>query len=52
MIELRAGCNDFSGARVICTTTSYENVRDLAQLAAKMNHLPLVDYVSRTTNQK
>ncbi|HIK17964.1 MAG TPA: hypothetical protein IGS53_22120 [Leptolyngbyaceae cyanobacterium M33_DOE_097] len=50
-IELRAGCNDFGGTRVICTTTSYENAKGLAQLAAKMNHLPLVDHVSLLTHQ-
>jgi len=50
-IKLQAGCDDFGGARVICTTLSYENARGLAQLAAKMNQLPLVDYVSRMTNQ-
>lgn len=44
-IELRTGCDDFGDVRVICTTTSYENARTLAQLAAEMNHLPLVDYV-------
>ena len=49
-IELRAGCDDFSCIRVICTTSSYENARDFAQLAAKMNRLPLVDYVSLLTN--
>lgn len=50
-IELRAGCDDFSGVRVVCTTLSYENARGFAQLAAEMNHLPFVDYVSRMTNQ-
>lgn len=48
-IVLQAGCNDFFGARVICTTPSYENAKGLAQLAAEMNHLPLVDYVSHMT---
>lgn len=51
-IELRTGCDDFSDVRVICTTTSYENARNLAQLAAEMNHLPLVDYVRLLTEQR
>ncbi len=50
-IELRAGSDDFGGARVICTTTSYENARGLALLAAQMNYLPLIDYVNLLTNQ-
>ena len=48
-IELRPGCDDFGSIRVICTTSSYETARRFAQLAAKMNRLPLVDYVSRVT---
>lgn len=50
-IALRTGCDDFRDVRVICTTTSYENARSLAQLAAEMNCLPLVDYVRLLTNQ-
>jgi hypothetical protein len=51
-IVLRAGCYEHLPVRVICICQSYKVAQRLAQLAAKMNGLSIVDYVARSNMQR
>lgn len=47
-IELRADCkNSTKVVRVILTSRSYENARAMAEVAAKIHQLALIDYVNQ-----
>ncbi|MEC4806261.1 MAG: hypothetical protein SAJ72_18555 [Jaaginema sp. PMC 1080.18] len=44
-IELRPGCEDYRTYQVIGTCRDYTMAFQLANSAAKVNHLPMIDYM-------
>lgn len=48
-IELRPGCEDYRAYQVIGTCRDYTLAFQLANSAAKLNHLPMIDYMLQLT---
>jgi hypothetical protein len=48
-IELRPGCEDYRCYRVIGTCRNYNLAYEMAENSAKLNHLPMIDYMLQSS---